>query len=118
MTISTSQPLRAIAAVSDYTQSSLASAFYSIRVIPPLTWTTRAVISYGTPLSTAQLGASSTVAGTFAYSSAVGTVLPAGSRILSVTLTPTDLTTYTPATTTAILIVNKSPLTISAANAA
>ena len=53
-------------------------------------------IAYGTPLSAAQLDATASVPGTFAYSPAAGTVLQAGSgQTLSVTFTPTDTTDYT-----------------------
>ena len=76
------------------------------QTIPAITWPTPAVITYGTALSAAQLNATSTVAGTFAYSPAAGTVLTAGTQTLSVTFTPTDTTNYTTATQTASLTVN------------
>jgi hypothetical protein len=48
-------------------------------------------IPYGTPLSSAQLNATASVPGTFAYTPAAGTVLPAGSgQTLSVIFTPAD----------------------------
>jgi len=65
-----------------------------------------AAITYGTALSATQLGASSTVAGTFAYTPALATVLKAGSQTLSVTFTPTDTTDYTTATATVPLTVS------------
>jgi len=46
------------------------------------------------------------VAGTFVYTPVSGTVLTAGAQTLSVTLTPTDTTDYTTATTTVSLTVN------------
>jgi hypothetical protein len=75
---------------------------------PAITWTTPAAITYGTALSATQLDATSTVAGTFAYTPAVGTVLKAGVQTLSVTFTPTDSTDYTTATATVPLTVNKA----------
>lgn len=62
----------------------------------------------GTPLSAAQLDATANVAGTFVYSPASGTVLPAGSQTLSVTFTPADATHYTSASTSVVLSVAAS----------
>ena len=73
---------------------------------PTIIWATPAAIPYGTALSGTQLDASSTVAGTFAYTPAAGTVLAAGTQTLSVTLTPTDTTDYTTATAIVSLTVN------------
>ena len=82
----------------------------------PLTinWARPAAISYGTALSATQLDASSTAAGTFAYSPAAGTVLGVGNHTLTVTLTPANPTDYTTATatTTVTLTVNKATPTI------
>jgi 2-keto-3-deoxy-6-phosphogluconate aldolase len=61
-------------------------------VTPVITWTTPAAIPYGTALSAAQLDATASVPGTFAYSPSAGTVLAAGAQTLSVTFTPTDTT--------------------------
>ncbi len=72
---------------------------------PTITWATPAGITYGTALSSAQLGASSSVAGTFAYSPAAGTVPKAGNDTLSVTFTPTDTADYTTATKSVTLAV-------------
>jgi len=79
---------------------------------PAITWATPAAITYGTPLSATQLNASSTVAGTFAYSPLAGTVLSAGQQTLKVTFTPTDTTDYTTATASVTLTVNKATPTI------
>ena len=79
---------------------------------PSITWPTPTPIAYGTALSGAQLDASSTVAGTFAYTPPAGTVLNVGSQMLSVTLTPTDTTDYTTATTSVTLTVNQGSQTI------
>ena len=79
----------------------------------PLTWATPADITYPTPLSGAQLNATSTATGTFVYTPVAGTVLHAGpSQTLSVTFTPTpgspSAADYTAATTTVLLNVNKA----------
>ena len=80
---------------------------------PVLTWSTPASITYGTPLSSTQLDATSGgIAGTFAYTPAAGTVLPAGTQTLSVTFTPTDLVDYVVQTTTVNLLVNQAPLIV------
>jgi sugar lactone lactonase YvrE len=81
---------------------------------PAITWPTPAAISYGTALSATQLDASSTVAGTFAYSPAAGTVLGAGSQTLSVLFTPTDTTDYATATAKVTLAVNQASLLVTA----
>jgi FG-GAP-like repeat/Bacterial Ig-like domain (group 3) len=53
-----------------------------------INWPTPAPITVGTPLSNTQLNATDSVPGTFVYTPASGTVLPAGTQTLSVTFTP------------------------------
>ena len=65
---------------------------------PAITWANPAGITYGTALSAAQLNASASVAGSFAYSPTAGTVLGAGTQNLSATFTPDDSTNYDGAT--------------------
>jgi|GEM_PF-4606992 len=78
------------------------------KATPAVTWSTPAAITYGTALSATQLNATASVAGTFSYTPAAGTVLGAGSPTLSVTFTPTDTTTYNSVTTTRTIVVNKA----------
>jgi hypothetical protein len=73
--------------------------------VPPITWNTPANIVYGTPLSGTQLDASSTVAGTFTYTPAAGTILGTGPQTLNVSFAPTDTTDYTAATASVTLTV-------------
>jgi hypothetical protein len=73
---------------------------------PTITWPASPVIAYGTALTAAQLDASSTVAGTFAYNPPLGTVLNVGTQTLSVTFTPTDTADYTTAMATTSLGVS------------
>jgi len=80
---------------------------------PAITWAVPAGISYGTVLSTTQLNATASVAGTVSYSPAVGTTLSAGPQTLTATFTPTDSTDYTTATATVSLTVNQATPTIS-----
>ena len=84
----------------------------SVKSTPTISWATPAAITYGTALSSTQLDATASVAGTFTYSPAAGTVLSAGSQTLSVTFTPTDTTDYITATASVTLIVNKATPTV------
>jgi len=79
---------------------------------PAITWPTPAAITYGAGLGSAQLDATSPVAGTFAYSPSSGTVLGAGPQMLKTKFTPTDITDYATATTTVTLVVNQATPTI------
>lgn len=78
------------------------------KATPVITWATPTAIKYGTALSGTQLDATASVAGTFVYSPATGTVLAAGANTLSVTFTPTNTTDYTTATSSVALTVNKA----------
>jgi len=80
---------------------------------PAISWAAPASISYGTALSSAQLNATSTVAGTFTYSPAAGTVLQAGTQTLSVSFSPTDTTDFTNATASVPITVNPAVPAIS-----
>ena len=85
-----------------------------VKVTPTLTWATPADLVYGTALSATQLNATASVAGTFVYTPAAGTVLNAGAaQTLSVTFTPTDTANHTTATTTVAITVTKAIPTIS-----
>ena len=63
------------------------------------------------------MNATSSVPGVFAYNPPAGTVLNAGTQVLSVTFNPTDTNSYAPVTTNATLTVTPAALTITAANA-
>ncbi len=82
------------------------------KTTPTINWATPSAIPYGTPLSGTQLNATSSVAGSFAYTPPAATVLTAGTQILSVTFTPSDSTKYTNATKTVSLTVIKATPTI------
>lgn len=92
----------------DYTTATASVQIMVNRANPTLTWASPAAITYGTALGAAQLNATASVPGTFAYSPAAGTVLHAGTQTLSVTFTPTDATDYNPATTSVTLQVNQA----------
>jgi hypothetical protein len=68
--------------------------------VPVITWLAPVPITYGTALSSAQLDAEANVPGTFVYTPAAGTVLNAGTQILSATFTPADTNTYAVAAVT------------------
>ena len=78
------------------------------KLAPVIAWATPSSITYGTLLSPTQLNATANVSGTFAYSPAQGTLLQAGSQILSVTFTPSNTATYTTATASVTLQVNQA----------
>jgi gliding motility-associated-like protein len=92
----------------DATRYNTATKAVQIRVKPaatPLTWNTPPPVPVGTVLSAVQLDAFSTLAGTYAYTPAAGTVLNiAGNQNLSVTFTPTN-TDYAPATTGVTIVI-------------
>lgn len=90
------------------------TANFAPQVTPAINWPAPAAITYGTALSSAQLNATASVPGTFAYAPASGTVLPAGPQMLSVLFTPTDTIHYTTATASNSIAVNQATLTVTA----
>ncbi len=110
------QPLSVTFTPTDTTDYSTATMTVNITVnqaSPTVTWATPAAIVYGTALSTTQLDATASVAGTFAYTPAAGTVLAPGAQTLSVAFTPTDTTDYQSVPKTTVdITVNKAPPTI------
>ena len=86
---------------------------------PTITWANPADITLGTALGDTQLDATATgidgtsLAGTFAYTPAAGTVLGIGKgQTLSAVFTPTDTTDYTSTTATATINVGQASTTI------
>ena len=92
----------------DYSTATKTVQINVAQATPVITWAPPAGIAYGTALSTAQLNATASVAGTFAYTPALGSILAAGTDTLSVTFTPTDTTDYTTATKTVQLTVSQA----------
>jgi hypothetical protein len=85
------------------------SANISVKLkAPKITWAAPSQITVGTPLSSVQLNATANVPGTFTYSPAAGTILPAGVQTLSTTFTPADTSTYSTATAQNNIKVNAS----------
>jgi hypothetical protein len=89
----------------DYTTATAAVPLTVAQAVPVLTWPQPAGIAFGTPLGDAQLDAVANVPGVFTYTPPAGTVLGAGTQVLSVTFTPTDSIDYTTATATVTLHV-------------
>jgi hypothetical protein len=76
---------------------------------PAITWPPPASLAAGTPLSSTQLNATASVAGTFAYTPLAGALLlPAGTYALNVVFTPTDTVHYTTATASVPLVVTRT----------
>jgi hypothetical protein len=91
---------------SNYAAGSAPTTLTINKATPSLSWTSPANIVFGTPLSAAQLDATSGgVAGAFVYTPGAGTVLPVGSYSLSATFTPTDAANYNTATIMVPLVV-------------
>ncbi len=71
-----------------------------------INWPSPSPISYGTPLSEAQLNATASVPGTFAYGPGEGNVLPPGKHTLLLVFTPDDPHSYAAANATVALKVD------------
>jgi PKD repeat protein len=76
------------------------------KATPTITWSNPDNITYGTVLSSTQLNAVASVAGTKIYDPASGTLLDAGTHTLSVDFSPTDSTNYTTASKDVTINVN------------
>jgi titin len=81
-----------------------------LKAKPLITWPSPVGIDQGTALGPAQLDATSSVPGIFAYAPPAGTVLPSGqAQTLTVSFTPTDSTDYTTATSSTTINVVPTP---------
>lgn len=79
----------------------------SSKEVPKINWPSPSSITYGTPLSTEQLNASTTVQGSFSYDPPAGTLLEPGSHSLFTTFTPLDTFNYLPTDLFVALTVSK-----------
>jgi N-acetylneuraminic acid mutarotase len=100
------------------TASPVSASITVTKGTPSISWSTPAPIVYGAALSSAQLNATSPVAGTLAYTPAANKVLAAGTHTLSVTFTPSNLTDYLKVTATVQLIVQRATPAITWSNPA
>lgn len=97
------------------TATSSAATLTVSKATPAITWSNPADITYGTALSGTQLNATASVAGSFVYTPAAGTVLSAGSaQTLSVDFTPTDTANYNTASASVLINVTARPITVTA----
>ena len=80
-------------------------------------WTNPAAVTYGAALGPGQLNASANVPGTFSYFPPDGSILDAGSNVLSAVFAPDDSTDYSSATNYVSLIVLPASLSVTASNA-
>lgn len=88
------------------------------KATPTITWPAPSAITYGTPLSSAQLNATISAAGSFSYNPLAGAVLPAGTQTLNASFTPTDTTAYNGATHSVTLTLNKQAMTLALVSSA
>jgi len=93
--------------LSDYTPAHAAVSLSVAKAVPSITWRAPEPISCATPLSAAQLNASASVPGAFAYTPAVGDTLAPGAHTLTVTFTPADSVNYTSVQATVLLNVSE-----------
>ena len=96
----------------NYTTATATVTLTVNQATPTITWATPAAITYGAALGSAQLNASSSLAGTFAYSPGAGAVLRAGQQTLTATFIPNDTTDYASVAATVVLTVNQATPTI------
>jgi hypothetical protein len=101
-----------------YTTATISVTLVVTKAMPVVSWTTPASIGYGSALGAAQLNATASVPGSFAYAPAAGTVLGAGTHSLSATFTPTDSANYASAPTSTSVVVAPAVLTVRADNSA
>lgn len=91
---------------SNYHPATGTAAIVISKATPVLTWNTPAAITEGAALSGTQLNAAANVAGSFVYDPPAGTVLPAGTHVLSVAFTPTATQNYDNAAASVSITVN------------
>jgi len=95
-----------------YNPASRTVSITVLKATPVISWANPADITQGTPLSSTQLNATTSVAGAFAYSPPEGTVLGVGAgQQLSTTFTPSSTANYNTATKTVLINVNGTPTT-------
>ena len=98
-----------IGATTYVTNSSVALLTVITPIAPQITWATPAAITYGTPLSSAQLNATANVPGTFVYNPPAGLILNSGLHSLATVFTPADAINYLSVTSTVSLMVVSPP---------
>ncbi len=79
-----------------------------VRTTPTITWPTPDLITYGNKLTSAQLNATASVEGTFAYIPDAGDLLTAGTHTLRVTFTPADSGGHAPREAAVSIVVARA----------
>jgi probable HAF family extracellular repeat protein len=97
------------AADNNYLAASATQFTSATKITPVISWTP-ASIELGYALGAAQLDATASVPGTFAYNPPLGTVITSSSQTLSVLFTPTNGSDYTTASMSVSLRVTSGPL--------
>lgn len=107
----TYQVVAELAANGNYTAASASASLVITKATPAVTWGVPPSITYGAALDSVSLNASASVAGTFTYTPAPGTILSGGAgQVLSVTFAPDDSANYAGATaTTTIDVLRATP---------
>lgn len=99
----------------NYSGNSASVTLKVVSATAEITWATPAAITYGTPISAAQLNATANTDGEFIYSVREGDVLAAGEDSIFVKFIP-ESEDYGRAVDTVILTVNKAELTVMVAD--
>ena len=102
----------------NYTTAVASVSLTVSKATPVITWANPSAIVHGTALTVTQLNATASVAGSFVYNPAAGSVLNAGAETLSTTFTPNDAQNYTTAMASVSLTVSKATPVITWANPA
>ena len=113
--VGNNQPLKVTFTPSNtqaYTSATDTVTINVVKATPVINWPTPAAIAAGTALSSTQLNATASVAGTFVYNPASGTVLSSGMHTLSLTFTPNDTTDYNTVTASVQLVVGTTATSI------
>ncbi len=97
----------------DYTTATQTAQLTVNKATPAISWPTPESIDYGIPLSEVQLDASASVAGQFAYSPSLGTILGPGQNTVTTKFTPADPADYNSATASITQMVIQPTITVS-----
>ena len=89
-----------------------------IQTLENLTWSPPVPLTYGAPLTSAQLNATANVPGDFVYTPGLGTTLPVEANKVTVVFTPTDSYDYKILTNNITVTVNAVAVTIASGLAA
>ncbi len=79
-----------------------------VAATPSIHWSPPTAVPYGMALNGSELNATASVPGSFTYHPVAGTVLAAGSHLLQVTFTPSDLVHYTTNQASVTFTVNQA----------